>query len=137
MFSYPRQFGSIPVKFLPAVAPMRHWTGRPAETLLEQRERLRVRAIRIPRTGQLTACAHVLTGPTQYRAHDRLARIKFTSRRWIIACAQSHNLIMTIGKGEEQNSCARLQVWVCVSRHLDQRLRAKHFACDGTAGSRV
>jgi hypothetical protein len=42
-------------------------------------------------------------------------------------------LILTIGEGEEQNSCARLQVWVCVSGYFDKRFRTKHLACDGTA----
>jgi len=69
---------------------------------LEQRKHLRIRTIPIPRTGQLAASAHVFAGAAQYRAHDRLTRFKFAGRRRIIESAQSHNLILMIGKGEEQ-----------------------------------
>ena len=89
---------------------------------LQQRKHLRIRTISIPRTGQLATRAHVFTGPAQYRAHDRLARIKFSGRRRIIVNAQSDNLILSIAEGKKQKRCALLEVWVGVSRELDQRL---------------
>src|SRR5437667_1189798 len=104
---------------------------------LEQRKHLCVRTIRVPRTGQLAMCAHVLAGPAQYRAHDRLARIKFSAGRGIINNAQNDNLVLTIAKGKRQKRCALLQVWVGVRRELDQRLCAKYLARHRTAGARV
>src|SRR5207253_10209373 len=98
---------------------------------------LRIRTISIPRTGQLATRAHVFTGPAQYRAHDRLARIKFSGRRRIIVNAQSDNLILSIAEGKKQKRCALLEVWVGVSRELDQRLCAKYLARHRTAGARV
>src|SRR5947207_2393082 len=79
---------------------------------LEQRKQLRIRTIRIPRTNQLATRAHVLAGPAQYRAHDRLAGIKFSAGRGIIHNAQNDNLVVTIAKGKRQKRCALLQVWV-------------------------
>src|SRR5207249_11793956 len=116
---------------------------RPREPLprgsasLEQRKHLRVRTISVARTRHLAARTGVFAYPTQYRAHDGLARIKFTGGRRVIGCSHRHNLTLMIGKGEEQNSCAGLQVWICVRRNFYQRFRTKHLACDGTAGSRV
>src|SRR5437870_3283780 len=104
---------------------------------LEQRKHLRIRTIRIPRTNQLTTRAHVLAGPAQYRAHDRLAGIKFSAGRRIIHNAQNDNLVLTIAEGKRQKRCALLQVWVGVSRELDQRLCAKYLARHRTAGARV
>src|SRR5206468_8300653 len=104
---------------------------------LEQRKHLRIRTIRIPCTSQLATGAHVLAGPAQYRAHDRPARIKFSAGRRIINNAQNDNLILTIAKGKRQKRCALLQVWVGVSRELDQRLCAKYLARHWTAGARV
>src|SRR5438067_13077951 len=104
---------------------------------LEERKHLRIRTIRIPRTSQLTTRAHVLAGPTQYRAHDRLARIKLSAGRGIINNAQNDNLVLTITKGKRQKRCALLQVWIGVGRELDQRLCAKYLARHRTAGARV
>ena len=104
---------------------------------LEQRKHLRIRTIRIPRTNQLTTRAHVLAGPAQYRAHDRLDGIKFSAGRGIINNAQNDNLVLTIAEGKRQKRCALLQVWVGVSRELDQRLCAKYLARHRTAGARV
>src|SRR5438046_8430451 len=104
---------------------------------LEQRKHLRIRTIRIPRTGQLATRAHVLPGPAQYRTHDRLARVKFSSGRRIIDNAQNDNLVLTIAEGKRQKRCALLQVWVGVRRELDQRLCAKYLARHWTAGARV
>src|SRR5947208_7481617 len=104
---------------------------------LEQRKHLRIRTIRIPRTNQLTTRAHVLAGPAQYGAHDRLARIKFSAGRGIIHNTRNDNLVLTIAEGKRQKRCALLQVWVGVSRELDQRLCAKYLASKRTAGARV
>src|SRR5262249_6480664 len=104
---------------------------------LEHRKHLLVRAVSIARTDQLAACDNVFTVATQSRADDGLVGPEFASGCRIIVSDQSHNLILTVGKGKEQKSCACFQVWVRASRHLDQRVRAKHLACDGTAGSRM
>jgi hypothetical protein len=91
------------------------WEHRPlALASLQQRKYLRGRAIRIPRTGQLATRSHVFACPSQYRAHDRLARIKFSGSRRIIENAQNDNLILTIAKGKKQKRCALLQVWIGV-----------------------
>src|SRR5438067_12656678 len=92
---------------------------------LEERKHLRIRTIRIPRTNQLTTRAHVLAGPAQYRAHDKLAGIKFSAGRGIINNAQNDNLVLTIVEGKRQKRCTLLKVWVGVSRELDSRFGAK------------
>src|SRR5947199_9443402 len=104
---------------------------------LEERKHLRIRTIRIPRTGQLATPAHVLAGPAQDRTHDRLARIKFSAGRRIINNAQNDNLVLTIAKGKRQKRGALLQVWVSARRELDQRLCANYVARHRTAGARA
>src|SRR5437588_645045 len=89
---------------------------------LKQRENLPIRAVRVSHTAQLATHAHVLSGTAQYRTCARLVCIKFPGRRRVIGNAQSDNLILTITEGKRQKRCAPLQVWVGVSRKLDQRL---------------
>src|SRR5438046_1743699 len=101
---------------------------------LEQRKHLRIRTIRIPRAGQLATRAHVLAGPAQYRAHDRLAGIKFCAGRGIINNTQNDNLVLTIAEGKSKKRCALLQVWVDVCRELDQRLCANYHAITRSGG---
>ena len=84
--------------------------------LPQKGKHLRIGTVGISRTGQLATRANVLAGSAQYRAHDRLVRIKFGGRRGIIAGAEGDNLVPTTTKSEKQKRCTLLCAWVGLRR---------------------
>jgi hypothetical protein len=61
--------------------------------LLEQREHLRVRTIRIPRGGGLATRTRVFAGSAQNRTNYGLVGREFTGRRRIISNSDNDNLV--------------------------------------------
>jgi hypothetical protein len=78
--------------------------------LLEQREHLRVRTIRIPRGGGLATRTHVFAGSAQNRTNYGLVGREFTGRRRIISNSKNDNLVLTTAKGKKQKRSPFLKV---------------------------